>query len=303
LNALAKQLSTGVVTGDILLDGQSLPLGFERNCGYVRQQDLHVETTTVREALQFSALLRQPRNVSKEEKFHFVENIINALNMYDFADAVVGVPGRGLNTRQRKLLSIGVELAAKPSVLLFLDEPTTGLDSQSAYSVITFLRLLANAGMSILCTIHQPSAVIFQQFDRLLLLTKGGRTAYFGDIGKDSQTLIQYLERNGARKYNSKENPAEYMIEVTSESSDDWPNIWQFSTEAEKCTEQLNHLKLQEASEEVKPLDNSEGAEYREYALPFYQQLYYVSFRVFQQYWRSPEYIWAKILLACVSSL
>lgn len=67
-------------------------------------------------------------------------------------------------------------MAAKPDLLLFLDEPTSGLDSQTAWSICSLLRKLANSGQAILCTIHQPSAVLFQQFDRLLFLAKGGRT-------------------------------------------------------------------------------------------------------------------------------
>lgn len=95
-----------------------------------RDRDLHLETATVRESLQFSAMLRQPKVVSKKEKYDYVEEVIKMLNMADFANAVVGVPGEGLNVEQRKLLTIGVELAAKPKLLLFLDEPTSGLDSQ-----------------------------------------------------------------------------------------------------------------------------------------------------------------------------
>jgi ABC-type multidrug transport system ATPase subunit len=96
----------------------------------IQSRDLHLETSTVREALQFSAMLRQPKTVSKKEKHDYVEEVIKMLNMSDFAEAVVGVPGEGLNVEQRKLLTIGVELAAKPKLLLFLDEPTSGLDSQ-----------------------------------------------------------------------------------------------------------------------------------------------------------------------------
>lgn len=86
--------------------------------------DLHLHTATVRKSLQFSALVRQPLSVPKEEKFAYVESIIQMLNMEDFAEALVGSPGEGLNVEQRKLLSIRVELAAKPKLVLFLDEPT-----------------------------------------------------------------------------------------------------------------------------------------------------------------------------------
>jgi ATP-binding cassette subfamily G (WHITE) protein 2 (PDR) len=80
--------------------------------------DLHLETTTVREALRFSAMMRQPNTISKEEKYAYVEEIIKLLRMKSFGEAVVGIPGEGLNVEQRKLLTIGVELAAKPDLLL-----------------------------------------------------------------------------------------------------------------------------------------------------------------------------------------
>ena len=95
----------------------------------------------------------------------------------------------------------------QPRLLLFLDEPTSGLDSQSAWAIVSFLRNLADNGLSILCTIHQPSGELFQVFDRLLLLRKGGQTVYFGDIGPNSSTLVNYFERNGAAKCKDDENP------------------------------------------------------------------------------------------------
>ena len=95
----------------------------------------------------------------------------------------------------------------QPRLLLFLDEPTTGLDSQSAWAIVSFLRSLAEVGQAILCTIHQPSAELFQSFDRVLLLRKGGETIYFGDLGHNATTLIRYFERNGSRPCAPEENP------------------------------------------------------------------------------------------------
>lgn len=199
-------MSIGVVTGDVLVNGHGLDASFCRKAAYVHQQDLHVETATVREALRFSAALRQPQSVSMEEKNGFVEDVIQMLGMEDFAEAVIGNPGEGLNIEQRKLLSIGVELAAKPQLLIFLDEPTSGLDSQSSWAICAFMRKLADHGQVILATIHQPSAVLFEQFDRLLFLAKGGKTLYFGDIGHRARTLLNYLETNGARRCGDSEN-------------------------------------------------------------------------------------------------
>lgn len=83
-------------------------------------------------------------------------------------------------------MTIGVELAAKPELLLFLDEPTSGLDSQSAFSIVRFLKKLSQAGQAIICTIHQPSTMIIQEFDMILALNPGGNTFYFGPIGENS---------------------------------------------------------------------------------------------------------------------
>jgi ATP-binding cassette subfamily G (WHITE) protein 2 (PDR) len=104
LDVLANRVTMGVVGGNMCVDGQPRDDSFQRKTGYVQQQDLHLSTSTVREALQFSALLRQPDTVSKQEKIDYVEEIINLLEMGGYADAVVGVPGEGLNVEQRKRL-------------------------------------------------------------------------------------------------------------------------------------------------------------------------------------------------------
>jgi hypothetical protein len=91
---------------------------------------------------------------------------------------------------------------------------SSGLDSQSSWSIVAFLRKLADNGQAVLSTIHQPSAILFQEFDRLLFLAKGGKTVYFGDVGKNSKILLDYFETAGARRCDDEENPAEYMLEI-----------------------------------------------------------------------------------------
>jgi ATP-binding cassette subfamily G (WHITE) protein 2 (SNQ2) len=136
------------------------------------QMDVHEGTATVREAMRFSAYLRQPYEVSVAQKDADVEEILELLELQPLADALVF----SLGVEARKRLTIGVELASKPELLLFLDEPTSGLDGQSAWNIVRFLRKLADNGQAILCTIHQPSSLLFESFDRLLLLQKGGET-------------------------------------------------------------------------------------------------------------------------------
>ncbi|KAM4063501.1 ABC-2 type transporter [Hirsutella rhossiliensis] len=306
LDVLAQRTTMGVITGDMLVNGKPLDPSFQRKTGYVQQQDLHLETATVRESLRFSALLRQPQSVSQEEKYGFVEEVIKMLNMEDFANAVVGVPGEGLNVEQRKLLTIGVELAAKPKLLLFLDEPTSGLDSQSSWAICAFLRKLADSGQAILCTIHQPSAILFQAFDRLLFLARGGKTVYFGDIGANSRTLLDYFESHGARRCGDDENPAEYMLEMvnagTNDRGQDWHSVWGSSQEAEGVRAEMEriHAEKQQAADGDGDADSHEHAEF---AMPFTTQLWVVSYRVLQQYWRMPNYIFAKFMLGIVAGL
>ncbi|KAF2035084.1 ABC multidrug transporter-like protein [Setomelanomma holmii] len=304
LDALAQRTTMGVITGDMFVNGKPLDAAFQRSTGYVQQQDLHLETATVRESLRFSAMLRQPKHVSKKEKYEYVEEVIKMLNMSDFANAVVGVPGEGLNVEQRKLLTIGVELAAKPKLLLFLDEPTSGLDSQSSWSIISFLKKLSSAGQAILCTIHQPSAILFQEFDRLLFLAKGGKTVYFGEVGENSQKLLHYFENQGARKCGKDENPAEYMLEIVNNGKNDqgkeWYDVWKQSENAQGVQRQIDQLHQEKQHEDLNIAKETGGGAY---AMPLTVQIWECTYRVFQQYWRMPSYVLAKFGLCAVASL
>ena len=306
LDALATRTTMGVVTGEMLVDGRQRDQSFQRKTGYVQQQDLHLSTSTVREALNFSALLRQPAHFSRTEKLDYVDEVIKLLDMEEYADAVVGVPGEGLNVEQRKRLTIGVELAAKPELLLFLDEPTSGLDSQTSWAICDLMEKLTRNGQAILCTIHQPSAMLFQRFDRLLFLKKGGQTVYFGEIGENASKLISYFERNGGFPCPKDVNPAEWMLEVIgaapgSSSDVDWFQAWRDSPEYIEVQDELQQLKT-ERSQLTKPIANpTDKKTFSEFAAPFWSQMYEVQKRVFQQYWRSPTYIYAKAALCTFS--
>lgn len=226
--------------------------------------------------------------------------------MEDFAEAVVGIPGEGLNVEQRKLLTIGVELAAKPALLLFLDEPTSGLDSQSSWTIVAFLRKLADSGQAVLSTIHQPSAMLFQQFDKLLFLAKGGRAVYFGDIGENSRTVLSYFEKQGGRRCEEHENPAEYILELagagaSGQAAHDWPTLWRDSEEARQMGRHLDNLQKNSLSEKAAQVAASEESN-TEFAMPFWDQLVAVMMRVFQQYWRTPSYIYGKFMLGIASA-
>jgi ATP-binding cassette, subfamily G (WHITE), member 2, PDR len=303
LDTLASRITMGVVSGEMLVDGRICDESFQRKTGYVQQQDLHLGTATVREALVFSALLRQPASTLKQDKINYVEEVIDVLEMREYADAVIGEIGEGLNVEQRKRLTIGVELAAKPQLLLFLDEPTSGLDSQTSWSICDLMRKLVDHGQAVLCTIHQPSAMLFQRFDRLLLLARGGRTVYFGEIGVRSQTMVEYFVSNGAAPCPSGANPAEWILGVIgagpgSKSDIDWPEVWRSSPEKEAIDVELDRLAAGGKSVPVSDKSEQEERESNsEFAAPLAQQIGIVTKRIFQQYWRSPAYIYSKAFL------
>ncbi|KAK9244771.1 ABC-2 type transporter-domain-containing protein [Lipomyces tetrasporus] len=304
LDVLASRVTMGVVTGEMLVNGHQRDSSFQRKTGYVQQQDLHLSTSTVREALTFSAVLRQPAEIPRAERIAYVDEVIRILEMESYADAVVGVPGEGLNVEQRKRLTIGVELAAKPELLLFLDEPTSGLDSQTAWSICSLMRKLANNGQAILCTIHQPSAVLFQEFDRLLFLVKGGKTVYFGEIGENSKTLTTYFETNGAHPCPPTANPAEWMLEVVgaapgSIAVKDWAEVWMQSPERASARAEIDQMREELSQLPVK----HDKASTQEFSVGYAEQFVTVLRRVCEQYYRTPSYIWSKVGLSTAAAL
>ncbi|OBZ88633.1 ABC transporter G family member 21 [Choanephora cucurbitarum] len=288
LDVLARRKTIGKIEGQIYMNGEHLASDFERLTGYCEQMDVHNPNATVREALQFSAYLRQPADIPKEEKDAYVEQIIDLLEMKKIGDALVGdlSTGTGISVEERKRLTIAIELVGKPK-LLFLDEPTSGLDAQSSFNIIRFIRKLADAGWPVLCTIHQPSATLFEHFDHLILLVRGGKTAYFGEIGKDSRTMIDYFESNNGPICSPKANPAEYILEcvgagTASNNTQDWAEIWKNSPQAKALEDELNEID--------RSMDHTVKRQVKTYALPFWSQLFLVFKRMNTSWWRAPSY-------------
>lgn len=300
LDVLAQRKTEGTIHGSIMVDGRPLPVSFQRSAGYCEQLDVHEPLATVREALEFSALLRQPRDVSREEKLKYVDVILDLLELHNIADTLIGRVGAGLSVEQRKRVTIGVELVAKPSILIFLDEPTSGLDGQSAFNTIRFLRKLADVGQAVLVTIHQPSAQLFAQFDTLLLLAKGGKTVYFGDIGDNGQTLKDYFSRYGA-PCPPEANPAEHMIDVVSghlSRGSDWNKVWLESPEYTSITRELDQIITDAAGKPRGTLDDG-----HEFAMSLWDQCKMVTHRMNVALYRNTDYINNKFMLHITTSL
>lgn len=159
LTALTQRESPGVLSGSLFVDSRSIDQSYNRQIGYCQQMDIHDESSTIREALEFSALLRQSNEVPREEKLAYVDTVIQTLDLVELQDALIG----SLDIEKKKRVTIGVELCARPKLLMFLDEPTSGLDSQGASNIVALLRRLANQGLAVLCTIHQANQEQFEE--------------------------------------------------------------------------------------------------------------------------------------------
>ena len=192
-----------------------------------------------------------------------------------------------MNVEQRKKLTIAVELAARPQLLLFLDEPSSGLDSQTSWAVLDLLQKLTAHGQAILCTIHQPSAMLFERFDRLLFLAPEGKPVYFGEIGPNSSTVVGYFERNGAKPCPEDANPAEWIMEIIgctpgSHSDIDWPAVWRSSPEYVQVHRELDDME-KGLSQGVAVQKVVSDDDYQEFPAPFSVQLWECVKRVNQQ--------------------
>ena len=296
LNTLSQRQKIGVVGGDMLIDGRPLGIDFQRGTGFCEQMDLHEGTATIREALEFSAILRQDKNTPKREKIDYVNKIIDLLELGDLQDAIIS----SLGVEHRKRLTIGVELAAKPSLLLFLDEPTSGLDSQSAFSIVRFLKKLSQAGQAILCTIHQPSSVLIQQFDMILALNPGGNTFYFGPVGENGQAVIDYFSKRGT-VCPPRKNVAEFILETAAKGGNrdadgkriNWNKEWLGSEEHKAVVQEIARLKA-ERSKLAPPSRDSQ----REFAASTTTQIAQLTKRMFISQWRDPSYVYSKLFVS-----
>ena len=237
LNVLSQRTEKGVVTGELLIDGQPLTnIGaFRRSIGFVQQQDVHLDLLTVKESLEVSCNLRGDGDME------YLASIAKLLRLP--ADKLVA----DLSPTDRKLLSIGVELVTKPSLLLFLDEPTSGLDSEAALTIVKFLKKLSEQGQAILCTIHQPSKSVISHFDNIFLLKRGGQCVYFGGI---ENACDYFVDHDDELTYDHEtENPADFVIDVVggkardgSMKHVDWVSAWDQSPQKSEIFHTLDVL-------------------------------------------------------------
>ncbi|XP_024402862.1 ABC transporter G family member 31 isoform X2 [Physcomitrium patens] len=217
MDVLAGRKTGGYIEGDIRISGYpKVQKTFARIAGYVEQTDIHSPQLTVHESLTYSSWLRLPKDVDAITRETFVEEVMELVELNILRESLVGLPGTtGLSTEQRKRLTIAIELVANPSII-FMDEPTSGLDARAAAIVMRAIRNTVDTGRTVVCTIHQPSIDIFEAFDELLLLKRGGQTVYAGPLGVESKILVEYFQAiEGTPPIQEGYNPATWMLEVT----------------------------------------------------------------------------------------
>ncbi|CAL5003529.1 unnamed protein product [Urochloa decumbens] len=222
MDVLAGRKTGGYIEGDISISGYPKKQEtFARISGYCEQNDIHSPQVTVYESLLFSASLRLPKDVDSNTRKIFIEEVMELVELKPLRDSLVGLPGvNGLSTEQRKRLTIAVELVANPSII-FMDEPTSGLDARAAAIVMRTVRNTVDTGRTVVCTIHQPSIDIFEAFNELFLMKRGGEEIYAGPLGHHSSQVIKYFEGiQGVGKIKDGYNPATWMLEVTTVSQE-----------------------------------------------------------------------------------
>jgi ABC-type multidrug transport system ATPase subunit/ABC-type multidrug transport system permease subunit len=307
MDVLSLRKTSGEITGEVLLNGHPQEeISFRRCTGYVEQFDTQSAQLTIRETCEFSAKLRLESTdpaVTPEATAKFITQTLDMLELTPIQNFLVGsdVSG-GLSFEQKKRLSIAVELVANPSII-FLDEPTSGLDARAASIVMRGLKRIAMTGRAICATIHQPSIAIFNSFDSLLLLKRGGEVVFHGELGRESSNLIEYFQGFAATPLiQPGENPATWMLTTIGAGSAGTSNPFDYAGAYKKselygqCIEKIAKIQAAVA-------DDGHISFPSKCATSLTTQIAAVMKRTWSVYWRSPSYNRTRILISAVLSL
>ncbi|KAK3416795.1 hypothetical protein EUGRSUZ_H02557 [Eucalyptus grandis] len=303
MDVLAGRKTGGYIEGNITISGYPKNQDtFARISGYCEQNDIHSPHVTVYESLIYSAWLRLPPGVDDQTRKLFVEEVMELVELNPLRQALVGLPGvDGLSIEQRKRLTIAVELVANPSII-FMDEPTSGLDARAAAIVMRTVRNTVDTGRTVVCTIHQPSIDIFEAFDELFLMKRGGQEIYVGPLGRHSSHLIEYFEGiQGVSKIKDGYNPATWMLEVTSPGQElalgvDFSDLYKNSDLYRRNKALIEELSI--------PPPNSKDLYFpTKYSQSTFTQLMACLWKQRWSYWRNPPYTAVRFLFTIIIAL
>ncbi|XP_032047598.1 broad substrate specificity ATP-binding cassette transporter ABCG2-like [Aythya fuligula] len=328
LDVLAARKDPAGLSGEVLIDGIPQPPNFKCISGYVVQDDVVMGTMTVRENLHFSAALRLPSSISFQEKEERVTQIISELGLSKVANSKVGTELiRGVSGGERKRTNIGMELITEPPVL-FLDEPTTGLDASTANAVLILLKKLSRRGRTIIFSIHQPRYSIFKLFDSLTLLALGKvlyhgpanqALDYFSSIGYECEPFnnpadffLDIINGDSTAVAANKEvnEPVDTGKEVNSENGAVEQNV--VSSVVDVLHQKyLNSSLYQSTKEALAKVELGRGSNHKiskqgheiTYANGFFTQLYWVSKRSLKNLIRNPQASVAQIAVTIILAL
>ncbi|PON46401.1 ABC transporter-like [Parasponia andersonii] len=267
MDVLAGRKTGGYIEGSISISGYPKNQAtFARVSGYCEQNDIHSPNITM-----------------------FVEEVMELVELNPLRNSLVGLPGvDGLSTEQRKRLTIAVELVANPSII-FMDEPTSGLDARAAAIVMRAVRNTVDTGRTVVCTIHQPSIDIFEAFDELLLMKRGGQVIYAGPLGRNSHHLIAYFEAiPGVNKIKDGTNPATWMLDISTPAVEtqlgiDFANIYVNSGLYKKNSDLIKELSTPEPGSKDLYFPTK-------YSQSFTTQWKACFWKQHWSYWRNPQY-------------
>ncbi|TVU33825.1 hypothetical protein EJB05_15634, partial [Eragrostis curvula] len=303
LDVLAGRKTGGYTEGTINISGyRKKEETFCRVFGYCEQSDIHSPYLTVLESLVFSAWLRLPSEINSIKRKMFVDDVMELLELTSLQTTLVGhAGGNGLSNEQRKRLTIAVELVANPSII-FMDEPTSGLDARAASIVMRTVRNLADTGKTVVCTIHQPSIDIFETFDELILLNRGGEEIYVGPLGECSSQMIKYFEEiEGVKRIKDGYNPATWMLEVTSTIQEQEPGINLPAIYKDSELYQRNQNLIRDIS--MPPPCSTDLHFPNKYAQSFFKQCVICFWKQNLSYWRNIHYTGGRYFITIVIAL
>nr|AOF42830.1 ABCG/PDR subfamily ABC transporter [Petunia x hybrida] len=303
MDVLAGRKTGGYIEGRIHISGYPKKQEtFARISGYCEQNDIHSPYVTVYESLVYSAWMRLPHDVDERTRKMFVEEVMDLVELRPIRSALVGLPGvDGLSTEQRKRLTIAVELVANPSII-FMDEPTSGLDARAAAIVMRAVRNTVDTGRTVVCTIHQPSIDIFEAFDELFLMKRGGQEIYVGPLGRNSCHLIKYFESMpGVSKIKRWLHPATWMLEVTTPGQEtmfgvDFTDLYKKSDLYGRNKALITELSVPRPGTKDLHFDT-------QYSQPFWTQCMACLWKQHWSYWRNPAYTAVRFLFTVMISL